>query len=268
MKKQTVVLIIALFSIAFFTAGSCEPQPEPNSIPTVQATTSGTIKILSWNLQIFGVSEANNPASMKTITDTMKNYDVIFIQEIRDASGTAFTKLCSEMPGYAGDVSSRAGRTNMKEQYGCLYKKDIKRIWSNEFTSDPRWERPPIIWAFEGNGYIFRVYVMHTKPEDTPNEIKNLESVVQNTGNVIVLGDLNADCNYYTNTGNDFKTWTWLIKDNIDTTTGATDRAYDRIIVNSDAYKEVISSGVVHPINCSTVSDHYPVYVEIADKEK
>lgn len=219
MKKQIVALAVALTALVFLTIISCRSCPYktcPEDFKKFEEAHKynyeHTIRILSWNLQIFGKSEANNPASMKIITTLIKNFDVIFIQEIRDSSGTAFAKLCAEMPDYDCSISSRAGRTSMKEQYGCIYKKNVKLNSFKDFNPDSqnRWERPPAVWTFERNSYKFTVYVMHTKPDDTPKEIRNLESVVQDSGNVIVLGDLNADCNYYTNTGTDFKTWSWV----------------------------------------------------------
>jgi endonuclease/exonuclease/phosphatase family metal-dependent hydrolase len=46
------------------------------------------------------------------------------------------------------------------------------------------------------------------------------------------------------------------------------DCAYDRIIVNNDEYKEVISADVVHIDDVKGATDHYPVYVELNDKDK
>lgn len=277
MNRNLTVTTILLF--VFFSFVSCSVIDNKNVSVSAQdkldssanlTRTTESIKIMSWNLQVFGTSKANNPTKMKIYTDTMKNYDVIFVEEIRDSSDTAFKKLCSELPGYDCKCSSRAGRSNSKEQYGVIYKKSIKLDKMVDFNPDSqnRWERPPTAFTLSKGNYSFTVYVMHTKPDDTPNEIKNLQNVVMNKGNVIVLGDLNADCNYYHNTNSDFKTWNWLIKDTIDTTTGATDCAYDRIIVNDDEDKEVLKSGVVDVANCRTASDHYPVFVEIAANER
>jgi hypothetical protein len=256
-KKIFGVILAVVLVFSFSSCGIVESKNTSGQITDKSASASvtsssvDTIKIMSWNLQVFGTSKASKPAKMKIYEDTMKNYDVVFVEEIRDSSDTAFKKLCSGLPGYDCNCSSRAGNSTSKEQYGVIYKKGIKLDNIKDFNPDSqgRWERPPAAFTLSKGNYVFTVYVMHTKPENTPAELKSLETVVSNKGNVIVLGDLNADCNYYHNTNSDFKNWTWLIKDNIDTTTGATDCAYDRIIVNSDENKEVIKSGVVNVVN-------------------
>ncbi len=61
----------------------------------------------------------------------LSNYDVTFIQEVRDKSGTAFPHLISELNNctsghcknekFMFHLSPRYGRTNSKEQYGVIF---------------------------------------------------------------------------------------------------------------------------------------------------
>jgi hypothetical protein len=69
-----------------------------------------SFKIASWNLQVFGESKASRPNLMARYASEIGEYDIIFVQEIRDSSGTAFPKLCSLLPGYDCKISSRAGQ--------------------------------------------------------------------------------------------------------------------------------------------------------------
>ena len=219
------------------------------------------ITIANWNMQIFGDSKASDPVMMSKYASHIDDYDIIFIQEIRDEDGSSFVALCNLLPNYNCNISSRAGRSTSKEQYGVVYKKGISIIEFVDFNPDTsldRWERAPIYVTFNASGRIVEVYNIHTKPDDVKNELLNLQGIVKNTGNQIVIGDLNADCNYYDNAANhEFISWTWVIGDEIDTTSSDTDCAYDRIIMNYP-YK---SYGV--DTTTTNMSDHYIVYVRI-----
>ena len=87
----------------------------------------------------------------------------------------------------------------------------------------------------------FFLIVIHTQPSDTANEIDGLLDVYDSAVNYfstsagMILGDLNADCSYLSNTKyNNLRlfvntSFTWWIDKNADTTSKATtDCAYDR----------------------------------------
>jgi len=227
---------------------------------------SQTIKIANWNLEIFGQAKVNNFGLMDFYVDKIKNYDIIFIQEIRDNSGTSFSKLCSMLQNYSCNISSRAGRTLNKEQYGIIYKDSVNLISLKDYNPDgkDRWERPPIEVMFNTKGYSLKIYNIHTKPEDVKKELEYLQSIISNKGNVIIFGDLNADCSYYSNEKeNEFDSWNWIIKDNDDTTSAKTNCVYDRIILNSDADEEFKDYGIETKGITADVSDHYLVWVEL-----
>jgi endonuclease/exonuclease/phosphatase family metal-dependent hydrolase len=108
-----------------------------------------------------------------------------------------------------------------------------------------------------------KVYNIHAKPDDVEQELSHLEQMISNEGNLMVLGDLNADCNYYNPEDKGFDGWEWVITDEEDTTSSATDCAYDRIILNADAYQEYVSHGVFKEGITKEISDHYLVWVEL-----
>ena len=81
---------------------------------------------------------------------------------------------------------------------------------------------------------------VHTDPDDAVEEMEALMDVHAaverrwNTDDILILGDLNADCRYASGralAGLTLRTdtrFTWLIGDEVDTTTTNTDCTYDR----------------------------------------
>ena len=277
MKRRTAIILFVLIVLilvcgavfvysyySFINGDDFNPEVDGNK----------TISIANWNLQIFGDSKANNTELMNLYAEKISKYDIIFLQEIRDKDGSSFVSLCSMLPDYDCIVSSRAGRSSSKEQYGIVYLKkfDINLVDYNPDSAD-RWERPPVRVDFQYNNYSFIVYNIHTKPDDVSSELHNLDSLVGSSSdsgtaeqNIIVLGDLNADCNYYNPySSTDFVDWNWVIGNDADTTSGNSDCAYDRIILNQDAYNEFIVTGIDFSGIDSKVSDHYLVWALLRD---
>lgn len=228
-----------------------------------------TFTVANWNLQIFGDKKANDTLIVDYYAEKMSDYDIIFVQEIRDKDGSAFDELCNRLPDHECVLYSRAGRSSSKEQYGIIYleKFDLEVY---DYNPDPldRWERPPIRATISLNNYSIVAYNIHTKPDNATQEIYALEDLIENSaisGNVIVLGDLNADCNYYDeyyeNAFSKTVGWYWVIKNSDDTTSGFSDCAYDRIILNADAKNEYVAYG----IEKTEYSDHYLVWVRLRD---
>ena len=259
MKKAVIKKKLVILSVLTLVLISGCVKPQEKSSPT---NITGNVKIANWNLQIFGVSKASNETLLNFYADTIDDYDIIFVQEIRDVSGESFDKLCNKLPEYSCKISSRAGRSTSKEQYGLIYKKGIELTLFEDYNPDnaDRWERPPIEVEFLIKNTTYTIFNIHTKPSDVPNEMKNLETIVTNKENTIILGDLNADCSYYDNSKEPyFDNWTWVIKDDEDTTVADTDCAYDRIILNVKYYNYgIYSQGIT-----KDVSDHYLIWVEI-----
>lgn len=230
-----------------------EPEPEPQT---------KIIRIANFNAQIFGDSKWESLGAEFYIP-LIEDYDIFFLQEIRDKDGSSFNSLCNELEGYQCDISSRAGRSSSKEQYGIIYKEGITATLTDyNPDQEDRWERPPIEVKFDIDDYNLIVWNIHTKPDDVENEINHLEETVIDEGNVIVLGDLNLDCDYNDGSSGDFEGWNYLIGDNDDTTTKQTNCAYDRIILNDGAYGKFEDYGIDTSIT-EDESDHYLIWVEI-----
>jgi len=233
--------------------------------------TNDSFTVANFNLQIFGTSKASDPELMDFYASMIKNHDIIFIQEIRDSSGEAFESLCNKVKDTHKCVTTgRAGRSTSKEQYGIAMKKGIDIIDYKDYNPDSqdRWERPPVMITFKIKDYNFTAWNIHTKPDDVPQEMEYLDQVVQDKGNVVVLGDLNADCNYYNNPLEpDFNDWFWAVRDSDDTTVSQTDCAYDRIIVNANMLDEFLGYDIYRTGITKEVSDHYLVYAVFRAEE-
>jgi endonuclease/exonuclease/phosphatase family metal-dependent hydrolase len=253
-----IIIILAIFVYSYYKFVKSQDEYLLNE----------TFTIANWNLQIYGDKKANNTLIVDYYAEKISNYDVVFVQEIRDKDGSAFDELCNRLPDYECVLYSRAGRSSSKEQYGILYleKFDLEVY---DYNPDPldRWERPPIRATISLNNYSIMAYNIHTKPDNATQEIYLLEELVEsedgNMGNKLILGDLNADCNYYDEYSRDafskLDGWYWIIKNSDDTTSGSSACAYDRIILNSDANKEYVSYGIER----TEYSDHYLVWARL-----
>ena len=261
------IIILLLFNVAFnlgfipFTGYALKDNLN---------SSEGKVKIANWNLQIFGDAKSAKQDIIDFYISSMKNYDIIFIQEIRDFDESSFQYLCSFFEDYSCLISSRAGRTTSKEQYGIIYKKYID-ITLTDYNPDQleRWERPPIKAEIKIKNYTINVYNIHTKTTDVLKELAYLEDLVENNGNVMILGDLNADCDYYNaEKETQFDSWYWIVSDESDTTISSRSCAYDRIILNENAFKEYSSRGIQSEGITPEISDHYMIWVELNTKDK
>lgn len=252
-----IIVLVAIFVYSYYSFINSQDRYILNE----------TFIVANWNLQIFGDKKANDTVIVDYYAEKISDYDIVFLQEIRDKDGSAFTELCARLPEYRCIMSSRAGRSSSKEQYGVIYLQKFN-VSLYDYSPDAldRWERPPIRVKIMSANYSIVAYNIHTKPDDATQEIYALEDLIKNEripGNVIVLGDLNADCNYYDENYetafSKFNGWYWVIKNSDDTTVGKSDCAYDRIIVNEDAEKEYVAYG----IEKTEYSDHYLIWVRL-----
>ncbi len=99
-----------------------QPAATPAVTPGIVTSPNNTVKLAAFNLQIFGTSKADKPEVMGVLSKTIRNFDIVAVQEIRDASQTALPALRNSVNDMAGPkydfvVSDRLGRTTSKEQY-------------------------------------------------------------------------------------------------------------------------------------------------------
>jgi endonuclease/exonuclease/phosphatase family metal-dependent hydrolase len=142
-------------------------------------------------------------------------------------------------------------------------------------------EREPYVAEFKAkNGnFDFVLVTIHTDPDNVTQEINDLPKVVENAksrypgkGDFIIMGDLNADCDYFDeNSQIPLKTgdYYWVINNSVDTTTKSTDCTYDQIIITTPVQTDFTGDAGVFRFDIAynlsynstiAVSDHYPVY--------
>jgi endonuclease/exonuclease/phosphatase family metal-dependent hydrolase len=266
--------------------------PEPTATPQIQssATNNNTIKVAAFNLQIFGTSKASKPEVVAILSKIIRNYDVIAVQEIRDSSQTALPMLRDAVNSmgsskYEYVVSERLGRTTSKEQYAYLFNTQTMQVIGSPYVyldSNDIFQREPYVAEFKAKkgNFDFVLITIHTDPDTATQEINYLPKIVEdakikylNEGDLVIMGDLNADCDYFKeNSQSPLRSsdyYYWIINNSVDTTTKSTDCSYDRIIITTPAITDYTGSSGVFRFDKAynltydgtiAVSDHYPVY--------
>ena len=275
MKKPIIICLAAVFLIVC-TTPAC--------------ATDSRVTIASFNIQVFGKTKAGKPDVMQVLADTITQFDIVAIQEIRDKSGRAILKLESMVDALGIDYTVITGpclgRTTSKEQYAFMYRTATIEPVGDVYTyTEPLGidllHREPFIGKFRtlDSCFDFVLITVHTDPDEATAEIHALKTVLDDArtrysdeGDFIILGDLNADCRYYKETQpNPIPGTLWLIPDIADTTVKSTVCTYDRIIITTEADEdrtgasEVYRFDTVHDLTnaqAAKVSDHYPVYAE------
>ncbi|MBE0427929.1 MAG: endonuclease/exonuclease/phosphatase family protein [Candidatus Methanoperedens sp.] len=217
-----VLLAVLVISYTYTIAPNItDGQPEATVTPTpviITPDSDSTIKLAAFNIQVFGVTKANKPEVMEVLSKIIRNYDIVAVQEIRDASQTALPALVNAVNAMGGSqydyvVGERLGRTVSKEQYAYIYNNQTIELIGSPYTfPDPSdiFHREPYIANFkarDGN-FDFVLITLHSDPNTATQEINDLPIVVNYTksqfhdeGDFIILGDLNADCNYFKEDG-------------------------------------------------------------------
>ncbi len=228
---------------------------------------------------------------MDILTKTVRNFDIVAIQEFRDKSEKTlpyFVKEINRIPGgkYKYVDSIRLGRTSSKEKYAFIY--NTETVSFNDLSYEYNdindvFEREPFVAYFSSGDFDFVLINIHTKPDDATDEINALDDVVNdaearlpNEKDFIVLGDFSADCRYFKEEADasalEADEYYWVVDDNADTTVKKTVCTYDRIVFKKDAtLKDYAGKWEVFRFDeeynlsqkkAENVSDHYPVWAE------
>ena len=124
----------------------------------------------------------------------------------------------------------------------------------------------------EISNLTFLMISIHTSPEVTVEELQslsNLTMIFPESKKLVILGDMNADCNYASLNELDSleirnSNFTWIVPDNADTTFSSTRCAYDRVILDEQISTSYTGWwGIDREMSNSSVSDHFPVWFEL-----
>ena len=249
-----------------------------------------TIRIATFNIQVFGKAKMAKPETVRYLCRIIKNFDIVAVQEIRDASGESLPYFVRQLNAgspvkYDYIISKRLGRSKSKEQYAFIYNPAVVQYTGKSWQwpdHNDTFEREPFLAFFRAGNFDFVLANIHTKPEDTKYEVRELVKVIHTAAyyfkdnDIIVLGDFNADGSYFSEKksrdGLRENVYSWLVSDSFDTTvTPNNDNTYDRIVVphkTVDYYTgttEVFRFDEKYGLSyqqAKLISDHYPVWAE------
>ncbi|MBT04255.1 MAG: hypothetical protein CMA92_00585 [Euryarchaeota archaeon] len=257
---------------------------------------SEVARIATFNIKVFGETKMGKPEVVSVLVDTVLQYDMVSVQEIRDIDQTVpydFLEQINNRSNNTWDMllSERSGQqeddTSYQEQYAFYYNTTVFSPINGSLYNDSEFDlfqKEPYIGSFEmlnesGNnsGFNFTLINIHTKPAIAMEEINALHTVVQdyqqqnpNEPDIVVLGDYNADCSYASSeelwqSPMRNSNYTWLVPDSADTTVASSECAYDRIVTTGDLSGRLVGSwGIDYTsFNSSNVSDHYPVWFDL-----
>jgi endonuclease/exonuclease/phosphatase family metal-dependent hydrolase len=262
--------------------------------PPQNGAQSGTIKIASFNIQVFGESKLRKPEAMHTICELVRRYDVVAIQELRSTSDEIMPRFIAELNAkgrrYDFVVGPRLGRTSSKEQYVFVF--DTATIECDKSATytvpnpGDKMHRAPLVSSFRTRNappqqaFTFTLVNIHTDPDEVPQELAALADAIRGVRNngrgeddVLLLGDLNADESMLAGLAQ--ATGSSLVVSGVPTNTRGT-KTYDNILYARGATNEFTQQwGVVdfarefqlNDTQALEVSDHRPIWAEYSAYE-
>jgi deoxyribonuclease-1-like protein len=259
--------------------------------PPPRMNATGTIRVASFNIQVFGEAKLNNPEVMSIIVEILKNFDVIAIQEVRAQQDVcaALVQMLNRDGRYQYDyvIGPRLGRTSSKEQYAFIFdmatiEVDRTQLYTVEDPHDLL-HREPLVGWFRARGpqpheaFTFTLVNVHTDPDEVDRELDVLDDVFiavrddqRQEDDVIMLGDFNA---HNTKLGELGRLPGLVCVVNNTHTNTRGDKQYDNILFNRIATTEFVGRGGVFDFlrqynltleQALAVSDHLPVWAEFS----
>ncbi|XP_068105867.1 deoxyribonuclease-1-like isoform X1 [Hyperolius riggenbachi] len=262
------------------------------------------LKIASFNIERFGITKVEDPSVLNFLIRILRRYELIAIQEVMSKDDTAIIRLVQELNSATGLnynllISDHLGRSSYREKYVYVYREDILKPteWYHyddgcENCGTDTFIREPFVARFSSlttEVKDFALATIHTSPDYAVREVDALYDVWEDAKqrllleNIIILGDYNAGCSYVKT-----QHWPnirlrqdtslqWLIPDNADTNVSNNSQCpYDRIVASGSLLQGSVVSDSAVVFNyqvayaltyetAKTVSDHYPVEVELRD---
>ena len=276
-----------------------------NGIP---AKSPGNLLVATFNIQVFGVTKAQDVWVMQRLAAIIRTFDVVAIQEIRSTDDSVLQQLVNyvnaEGQQYSYVISERLGRTHSKEQYAYVF--DTSRVVSNQnatYTvgdgnsarqnsnaagSTDLLHREPYVARFIStdtqNPFRFSLINIHTDPDLAENEVNVLADVYQNvrafelsTANeddVLLMGDFNAAPNKFGRLAVIPGVQPVILDQPTNT---AETKLYDNIVVDKYSTFEYTGRyGVLRMrevfgleiADAKRLSDHNPVWAEFTSQER
>lgn len=246
------------------------------------------LKVGAFKVEVLGKAKMDKPDVVDVLKKTIALYDIILIQDIRDASQTAIYELLDNVNNLQVGVwglalSPRLGRTSSKAQYAFFYNKgnvDVinQYVWND--TASDVFEREPFAVRFRttpsyGVGE-FGFIGIQVKPSDAVSEIDKLTDVYDdiaakwNLTDIIIGGNFDAGCSYVKTSDwpnirlRQQSRFFWVIDDTVDTTTSTTTFcAYDRLVL---AGSHLVSSYLANSSSVFRFDSYFNLNQDLTDK--
>ncbi len=261
--------------------------------PPVAWTGSPTVRIASFNIQVFGRAKEQNVAAMQTLAAIIRNFDVIAVQEIRIKDDFLLQRFLSTylnpLSGRSYDyvLGPRLGRSSSKEQYAFIYDTNRVEVDRNHTYTvrdpDDLLHREPFVAMFRvrgpppGEAFTFVLVNIHTDPDEVDTELNDLAKVCRavrvaalSEDDIILLGDFNVDGQHMGELGR-IPGLRPLISE-VFTNTRQT-ALYDNVLIHHPSTAEFVGRAGVYDIlrlhnlklsEALQVSDHMPVWAEFS----
>jgi len=250
---------------------------------------ANTIKIATFNIQIFGKTKAGKTGIMNQLASIIRKYDVVAVQEIKDKDNKVprmfLDKINESGVRYDMRVSDRTGLQpddkNSQEQYVVYFNIDtIDALDDGQLYDDSEndyFQREPFIVHLKAElgNFRFVLITIHTRPESAVEEIEALDHVFDwakgeypNEDDFIALGDYNAGCTYAKPNQLDSlaisgSNYIWVVPHDAETNLATKKCAYDRIVITRETEEDYNKEWEVdNSFNDKKVSDHWPVWGE------
>ena len=184
--------------------------------------------------------------------------------------------LLSERSGSQEDDKSS------QEQYAILYNPELISVKDNgtlyNDSVNDSFQREPFLahLTVKNTTLDFVLGVIHTKPAAAEEEISSLIDVFDwsseyyEDDDVMIVGDYNADCSYFDeeeiiNLEIGTEEFLWAIPNDADTNLANSNCTYDRMVLSGDLKNNFNGIwGVDNTFSDNSISDHWPVWIELS----
>lgn len=293
-KTVTVFILIILLSCSSIHSNEKKD-------PSGNKHGSPTLRIASFNMQIFGKTKLGRPNTLSVLAKIASNFDIIALQEVGSNKSSASVETCrSIMDAYISRINEVADKNVYSyvqgNQYAFVFRTDRVRLNRYSiYSGSQNFSFTPLTANFktavDGANFDFSMIAIHTSPGKAGDEIPALKTAIDeirdlySEPDVLCAGDYNADGSYYDEgseewlSGFDNEYYITGIGNSADTTVAASDNTYDRIQMTKSVSSDYSgNSGVfrfdeIYDITeceggrttagtAKAISDHYPAWCE------
>lgn len=253
-----------------------------------------SIRIASFNIQVFGDKKAGQPDIMATLGAIVREFEIVAIQEIRSKDATMLTRFLDEINSSGRNfryvISERLGRSHHREQYAFIFDTDVIQLdGAQSYTihdPDDLLRREPLVAWFRTRNvnaekaFTFTLVNLHLDSRTPARELAHLNQifrVIRNDGrgedDVIIVGDFNLSNEQMSDT-NSRSGLVGLISNTPTNTRNS--KQYDNVIIDRQATTEFTGRAGVFDFlktynlsmeDALRVSDHLPVWAEFQLEE-